>query len=220
MRAWGLPHVDTGLAAGDRHVSGFDGTGAGVRSQSGLDSLLLFVVAVVAVVFLIPHALGLVGIDVRGTAGAPAEPSDHDLTILAARGEAIADDRSSIGAVRLVVAPNHDRAPVNLHDGTAILVGDDTAHLAPAGTDRPAPDGTYSAVAEDSGAAVLETPTDRGILRFDLGTDDVDAASEVGQRLATGESATITLVTPHGEHLTRDLAVPESLPADRTAVAL
>lgn len=190
------------------------------RSQSGLDRLLLFVVAVVALVFLAPYALGLLGVDVRGGGGGSPTPSDHDLTILAARGEAIADDRSSVGAVRLVVVPNHGRTPVDLGDGTAIWVDDRSHHLGPAGTSPDAVDGAYRVAAADGSTPVLETTTERGVVVFDLGTDDVDGVGEFGDRLRAGETASVTLVTPDGETLTRELAVPDPIPAGAEEVWL
>lgn len=194
--------------------------GTAERSQSGLDRLLLFVVAVVALVFLVPHVLGFVGVDVRGPSGGVAPPGDHDVTILAARGEAIDGQPSSIGAVRLTVVPNHGRAPVNLRDVTALWVGDDVYHLAPDGTDAGGVDGTFAVSSADGGGTVLTDPSDRGVLRFDLGTDDVDGATEVGRRLETGETATVTLVTQRGEHLTRELTVPGEIPPGQDEVWL
>lgn len=194
-------------------------TGTADRSQTGLDRLLLFVVAVVALVFLVPHVLGFVGVDVRGPSGGVAPPSDHDVTVLAARGEAIDGQRSSIGTVRLTVVPNHGRTPVNLRDVTALWVGDDVYHLAPDGTDTGGVDGTV-AVSSTDGGTVLADPSDRGVLRFDLGSDDVDGATEVGRRLETSETATVTLVTERGEHLTRELTVPGEIPPGQDEVPL
>lgn len=190
------------------------------RAQSGLDRLLLFVVVVVALVFVAPHVLGLAGIDVRSDVGAPPAESNHDLTILAARGEAIADDRDSIGAVRLVVVANHDRTPVDLRDGTAIWVDDESHHIAPRSARSDGVDGTYTGEVIGRGTPVLERPTDRGVLQFDLGTDDLDDADEFGRRLDAGETATVTLVTPHGETLTRRLTVPDPIPSDAEEVWL
>lgn len=198
-------------------------TGPFDRSQSGLDRLLLFVVVVVGLVIVVPYAFGMVGVDVRGPTGAAPAPSDHDLTILAARGGAIDGERSSVGTVRLVVAPNHDRTPVDLRDVSAIWIGSDVAHLATAGTERAdgsGTDGTYTASAMEGGGPILEEPTDRGVLRFDVGTDDVGGADEVGRRLAAGDTATVTLVTAHGEHLTRELSVPAEIPRGQDEVWL
>lgn len=193
-------------------------TGHDDRSQSGLDRLLLFVVAVVVVVFLAPHVLGLAGIDVRGTGGGSGAPSDHDLTILAVQGEAV--DDGSIGAVRLVVAPNRDRVPVDLR-AVSVTVGTDEVYtLAPANGDAGAADGTFAAAAIDGGGTVLQTATDRGELRIDLGTDDVADAAEVGSRLEPGQGATITLESSRGERLTRHVTVPESIPTGEERVSL
>lgn len=190
------------------------------RGQSGLDRLLLFVFVVLALVFLAPIALELAGVDVRSGAGAQSAPSDHDLTVLAARGEAVASDGSSVGVVRLLVVPNHDRAPVDLGESTAIWVDGGERHLGPAGGSAGDLDGTYAAAARDSGAPVLQTPTDVGVLRFDIGSDDLPDVPEFGRRLEAGETASVTLVTPRGETLTRTLSVPAEIPDGRDEVWL
>ncbi len=181
------------------------------RGQSGLDRLLVFVLLAIGVVFVAPYILGFAGVDVHGDSAPATAAADHDLQILAARGEAVAGDGSSVGAVRLVVSPAPGRAPVDLRDGTAIWIGEETVDLVPVGSDSGA-DGQYGVAAAEGGQPVLETASARGILRFDLGTDDVADVPEIGSRLGTGETATVVLVTPHGETSTRRLTVPEDVP--------
>lgn len=184
------------------------------RGQSGLDRLLLFVVAVIALLFVAPHVLGLAGIDVREAPAGSAEPtSDADLAILAARGDAVAAD-GSVGVVRLVVSPNPGRTPVDLSDGMAMWAGTRSYYLAPAESGGEGFDGTYAVAGAGGASPVLDEPTARGVIRLDLGTDDVAEASEFGRRLSPGETATVTLVTPSGEAITRELRVPESPSAD------
>lgn len=179
------------------------------RGQQGLDRLLLFVVLAIGVVFVAPHVLGVVGIDVQGGGSPAAETAtEHDLTVLAARGEAVAGDGSSVGAVRLVVSPAPGRAPVDLQDGTVIWIGGESLDLVPRGTDADGADGQYGATVVDGDGTVLESDTDRGVLRFDLGSDDVADVPEFGDRLQAGDTATVVLVTPQGETLTRELTVP------------
>jgi archaellin len=188
------------------------------RAQSGLDRLLLFVIAVVVVVLLAPHVLGFAGIDV----GAEQTPSqtgetDHDLIVLEARGTAI--EGSTIGAVRLIVTPSPNRDPVDLAEGSTIWVGDRSYHLTPAESVGEDFDGAYRAGVLESEGTRLEEARDRGELLFDLGeTDDVSGIPEFGTRLEPGQRVSITLVTPHGETLTRQLEVPESISGDSVAL--
>lgn len=179
------------------------------RGQSGLDRLLLFVLAVIALLVVAPHVLGLAGIDVQeGESGSAVPASDADLTVLAARGEAA--DGSSVGVVRLVVSPNPGRTPVDLSAGMAMWVGDRSYYLAPAGSGGGGFDGTYEVGAVGGGSPVLDEPTDRGVVRFDLGTDDLGGAEEFGSRLSAGETATVTLVTRRGDAISREIRVPDS----------
>lgn len=190
------------------------------RGQSGLDRLLLFVVLAIALVIIAPHVLGLAGIDVSGDGSGPTAPPDHDLAILAARGEAVDASEPSVGAVRLVVSPEPGREPVDLRAGTAIWIGEETFDLVPVGSGGDDADGRYGVAAVDGESAVLERPTDRGTLRFDLGTDDVPDVPEFGDRLAAGETATVVLVTPRGETVSRQLTVPSDVPAGAAEVGL
>lgn len=189
------------------------------RAQSGLDRLLLFVLVVVAVLLVAPHALGFVGIDVTSTPrGPPTGAAAHDLVVLEARGIAVDEAEGSIGAVRLVVTPAANREPVDLGDQLVIWVDDRTAYLHP---NDPGDgfDGTYRASLVDGEGTVLADATDRAELVFDLGdTDDVDGVDEFGRRLRAGDTVSLTIVTPHGETLTRELTVPETVAGDAVAL--
>lgn len=185
------------------------------RGQSGLDRLLVFVLAVVVVLVVAPHVLGFLGVNVGpASPSAPAASADHDLMVLQAQGTAIDAADGSIGAVRLVVAPAPNRAPVDLGEGMAIWVGEGTYYLGPEGANGDL-EGRYRASVIDGGGRTLETGTARGELVFDLGaTDDVPDVPEFGERLAPGDVVSVTLVTPQGETLTRRLEVPEAVSGD------
>lgn len=183
------------------------------RGQSGLDRLLVFVVAVVGLLVVAPHALGFAGIDVGPRPGGGSDAvGDHDLIVLEARGTAVDAGDGSIGAVRLIVTPSPGREPVDLGDGLAIWVADRSYYLSPSGDDGF--DGAYRARVIDGEGRVLEGATDRGELVFDLGGDDVAGVPEFGSRLRPGETVSVILVTPHGETLTRELEVPETASGD------
>lgn len=188
------------------------------RAQSGLDRLLLFVLAVVALVLVAPHVLGLAGIDVGSESVAPpTAEAEHDLIVLEARGTAI--DGSSIGAVRLVVTPSPNRQPVDLGEEVAMWVGDRSYYLSPGESVGEGFDGAYRARAINGGGTRIEGATDRGELVFDLGeTDDVSGVPEFGSRLEPGDTVAVTIVTPHGETLTKELEVPASVSGERVAL--
>lgn len=189
------------------------------RGQSGLDKLLFFLLAVVAIVFLAPHVLGLAGVDVRappepGTAFASDADVDHDLYVLGVRGEAIDGSGTSVGAVRVYVAPVPGREPVDLTEGSAVWIHDGVYDLAPAGASVAGYDGSYLPTAPDGSGTVriLEGSTDRAVLTFDVGTDDVAGVGEFGERLEPGDTVTVTILTARGEAVTRELTIPEDLP--------
>jgi len=188
------------------------------RGQSGLDRLLLFVVLVVALVLIAPTVLGVAGIDVRPDDTDEVATADHDLSILAARGEAVDAQSGTVGAVRLVVSPQPGREPVDLSEGTAVWIGEETFDLSPVGAGSG--DGQYGVTGVDGGGPVLESATDRGSLRFDLGSDDVADVPEFGDRLMAGETATVVLVTPTGETVARQVSVPSDPPAEASEVGL
>lgn len=184
------------------------------RAQSGLDRLLLFVLAVVVLVFVAPHVLGFAGIDVGAEPAAPPTAgADHDLLVLEASGTAIED--GTIGAVRLVVTPSPDREPVDLGEQMVIWAADRSYYLSPGSGSGEGFDGAYRASVIDGTGQVLDSRTDRGELVFDLGeTDDVSGIPEFGSRLGPGETIAVTVVTPHGETRTRRLTVPDSVGGD------
>lgn len=176
------------------------------RGQSGLDRLLLFVLAVVALLLVAPHVLGALGIDVDGRPAAPPGEADHDMVVLEARGTAV--EGGSIGAVRLVVTPAPGREPVDLGEQIAIWVADRSTYLSPNGD----LEGAYRAAVIGGEGQVLESATARGELVFDLGeTDDVAGVPEFGSRLEPGDAVAVTIVTPRGETLTRRLEVPATV---------
>lgn len=185
------------------------------RGQSGLDRLLVFVLAVVVILVITPHVLGVLGVDVGpGSTGAPASDGAHDLVVLEARGTAVDAGSDTVGAVRLVVTPAPNREPVDLGEGMAIWVADHSYYLGPDGAEAGL-EGAYRARVIDGDGERLETADARGELLFDLGnTDDVPEVPEFGSRLEAGETVSVTLVTPAGETLTRELTVPEQVSGD------
>lgn len=181
------------------------------RGQSGLDRLALFLLAVFLVLLVAPTVLGFAGVDVYDPEEPePAEPPK--LTVLGIEGGAIDENRSSIGTVRVVVT-NAGGGEIDPGELSATWVGNGSYDLAAGGADTSA-DGTFAVRPgnESSSSVVLRDHTDRAVLEFDVGTDDIEGAREVGQRLASGESATLTLVTSDGASVRLALSPDGRLP--------
>jgi hypothetical protein len=181
------------------------------RGQSGLDRLVLFVLAVFLVVLVTPTVLQFAGIDVREPQGDSAGESAQ-LTVLGTEGGAIDGERASVGEVRVVVT-NTGGGEVDPADLSVTWVGNGSYDLVAAGTDRDA-DGTFtvSPLDESRDDAVLRDHGDRAVLTFDLGDDDVAGADEFGSRLRAGETATVSLTSPDGATVTTGLFAPDPLP--------
>ena len=59
----------------------------------------------------------------------------------------------------------------------------------------------------------LGEPTDRAILRFDLGSDDLAGTERFGERLEPGDVVELSVVTADGVRTSRTLVVPDPLPS-------
>lgn len=182
------------------------------RGQSGLDRLVLFVLLLVAILLVAPPALEFGGIDVREPQ--TGTPVPVELTVIGAEGTAIDDGRSSVGTVRVVLA-NTGQPDVDMSEFTVTWVGNGTHTLVPAGSDREG-DGEFTVgrLDDEQSGTVLSSVDERGVLEFDLGTDDVEGIEPFGQRLRPGERVTVTLTTSDGMSETKVLLVPDRLPAN------
>lgn len=186
-------------------MAGSSGTGG----PTDIDRLLYFVAAVVAFLVLVPAALGFAGLDVRDGSlldsaddGADAE----GVRILTAFGTGIDGDRSSVGVVEVVVT-SASGSTVDLSEATVSWDGSERYELTP--TDISVGQGSFSL----SGETVLAEPTDRAILRFDLGSDDLEGLDRFGERLEPGETVQLSVVTGDGVRTGRQLVVPDPLPS-------
>lgn len=190
------------------------------RGQSGLDRLVIFVLLLVAVVFVTPFVLGLGGIDVQGadTNESALTPTNSDrdagVFVLEASGET---RDSSVTVVRVVVTKDGSGRPIDAGRLSATWIGNGSYTLA-ANESGTRADGTFGVTGSGNGT-VLNQSGDRATLVFDLGTDDVDGVEEFGRPLSGGEAVTLLLATESGETTTVTLHVPGSLD-DGETVAL
>ena len=195
-------------------------TGGDTCAQSGIDRLMLFVLAVLVVVFATPFVLGAAGIDVRappagGTAGTASPPA---LVVLETSGTAVDVSDPSVGVVRMVVTTSGDQ-PLDLSDATISWSDGGGAytlvHTSGAGQ---AADGQFSAslVRANRTGTTLSQWSDRGVLRFDLGSDNIGGIDEFGTRLQPGETVTVRLTTAAGQTTTTNLTVPGQISSGGT----
>jgi len=176
------------------------------RASTDIDRLFYFVAAVVATLLIVPTALGYAGIDVRDGSllATDDEPADG-VQILTAFGTGIDEDRSSVGVVEVVVTSSGDR--VDLTEATVTWDGAERYELTPRETNLG--QGSFSL----TGNTTLDEPTDRAILRFDLGSDDLGGVERFGERLEPGETVAFSVVTADGVRTQRTLVVPDPLPS-------
>lgn len=187
-----------------------DGTGT-PRAATDIDRLLFFLAAIVVALLVVPPVLGLAGFDVRdgsllGDDDPPSETRGPE--ILSAFGTGINENRTSVGVVELVVGTDN-RTSVRLQDVTVVWESSQRFELTPQEVD--AGHGSFSV----SGRSVLDNASDRTVLRFDVGTDDVPGVDPFGDRLEPGETVTVSIATGTGTDAqdTRVLTVPDPLPA-------
>lgn len=183
------------------------------RGQSDIQTLLVFIVGVTLVLAVVPAALGLAGMDVRdGPFGDDSSTPDEDeelddgaLLVLSNVGSGIDDDRTSVGVVELVVAPLG--GAVEMDNVTVTWDGADSYELTPSNVGT----GDASFTIETTSGESELTSGDRAVLRFDLGTDDLDT-QRFGDRLEPGDAVTVTITTGDGVETTESFTVPDPLP--------
>lgn len=180
------------------------------RAQSGIDWLALFLLAVLLLLLVTPTVLGFAGIDVRESDEEADQVEGPTLTVLGIEGVAVDEGRESIGAIRVTVT-NAGGGEIDPRGLSGTLVYNGTYDLAAAGADTTA-DGTFAVESVDGDDdVVLRGHEERTVIVVDLGTDDVGAAQEIGERLRAGDSATLTFVTENGASVRLVLAPPDTL---------
>lgn len=178
------------------------------RGQTDVDRLLYFIAAVVALLLVVPPAFGAAGVDLRDGTLLPEESEDDEdgVRILSAIGTDVAEDRSSLGVVELVITTRGE-STVDLSEATVTWEGDQQYELTP--PDVGVGQGSFTV----EGDTVLGEATDRAILRFDLGTDDIDGADRFGERLEPGDTVRVSVVTDDGVRTSRTLRAPDPFPS-------
>lgn len=183
------------------------------QAQTDVDRLFYFTTGVVAFLVIVPTVAGVAGLDIRDATlldDPNRESEQEDIQLLSAFGTEIDDDE--VGAVEIVVSARED-AEVDLSQVSVSWTESQEYQLTPPNV------GAGDASFAISGDSLLNESRDRAILRFDLGTDDLSDADRFGERLEPGQTVQVSVVTEDGSRVTRELAVPDSLPS-RPAVLL
>jgi len=178
------------------------------RGGTDIDRLFYFIAGVVAFLLLVPTAFGFAGIDIRdGSLLSDTDDGEAEgVRILTAFGTGIDEDRSSVGVVEVVVTSGGGSA-IDLTEATVTWDGAERYELTP--TETNVGQGSFSR----SGNTTLDEPTDRAILRFDLGSDDLAGTERFGERLEPGDVVELSVVTADGVRTSRTLVVPDPLPS-------
>jgi len=188
------------------------------RGQADVGRLFAFIVAVVAVLLVLPVVLGLAGVDVRDTSadGNESVPANETepVVVLGAYGTALDDNSTSFGSVDVLLGTGN--RTVDLTEMTVRWVGADSYELVPPGVDVGDASFTFERV---SGGTTLRNASDRAVVRFDLGTNDTAGAQRFGERLRPGDTVQLTFTTDGGRTTRVEVRVPSPLPAG-TAVRL
>ncbi|MFC7074756.1 hypothetical protein ACFQJ7_16180 [Halovenus rubra] len=179
------------------------------RGQAGVGRLLAFVIVITVIVAVVPAALGLAGIDVRNESPGETAVGDLDdgaLLVVSSFGSDINDDQTSVGVVELLVTPVGDT--VDIADVTVTWDGATQHTLTPEQID--AGGGSFGVEMVRGEGSI--SPSDRALLTFDLGSDDIENIQQFGERLKPGQTVTVTVTTGTGAETTETMTVPESLP--------
>lgn len=183
------------------------------RGDTDVQKLLVFVVGIAVVLAVVPAALGFAGIDIRNASlgdGPTADgdgPEDDSMIVLSAFGSDINDDRTTVGVVEVLVTPVGES--VDVTDVTVSWDGRDRYELTPSAVG--AGDASFDVQAVGDGSDTLG-PSDRALLRFDLGSADVEGLQRFGDRLEPGDSVTLTIRTSSGGETSETITVPDPLP--------
>lgn len=193
------------------------------RGQVGIGTLVVFVsmvlVASIAAGVLINTAGLLQGKSSAAGSQASQQVTDR-LVVVGQTGTAIQDGEVGLVNVTVMKGPGADE--IDLRDVTVTWIGPSGAyHVVSNPADTNAPDGTFSAVLlHDADAEpILDESSDRGVLTFDVGSDDRSGIREFGERLEGGEVVSVRLTSRSGQTTAITLGVPESL-SNKQAVAL
>jgi len=201
------------------------------RGQVGIGTLIVFIamvlVAAIAAGVLINTA-GFLQSKSEETGEQSGQQVTNRLVEVNSVGQITGQNPSQVGIVNVTVSKSPGADDIDLQNATVQWVDSSGTYdivESNVGTDNA--DGTFAVATfkdADASAPVINDPDDRLTMVFDLGTDDhsptsPDAASEFGNELERGETATLSVTTRSGATAEMRLSVPQSL-SGTSAVSL
>jgi flagellin FlaB len=186
------------------------------RGQVGIGTLIVFIsmvlVAAIAAGVLIDTSGYLQG-SAESTGQQSSDSTTNRVGIVSATGSHFAN--KEVGVVNLTVRRTPGSGPVDLGQATVQWIGPSGSYyqLAEDGA-KGNPDGRFLVTTiqdDDDSMPVLDDAEDRFRITLDLGDPDNVGATEFGEELEEGETATLRITTTSGASTTERIVVPKTL---------
>ncbi|WP_324760078.1 archaellin/type IV pilin N-terminal domain-containing protein [Haloarcula montana] len=189
---------------------------AGERGQVGIGTLIVFIsmvlVAAIAAGVLIDTS-GYLQSSAETTGEQSSDSTTNRVGIVSATGSHFTNKQ--VGVVNLTVRRTPGSGPVDLGQATVQWIGPSGSYyqLAESGASG-SPDGRFLVTTiqdDDDSQPVLDDSEDRFRITLDLGDSDNVGATEFGEELDEGETATVRITTTSGATTTERIVVPQTL---------
>ncbi|MFC7074898.1 archaellin/type IV pilin N-terminal domain-containing protein [Haloarcula halophila] len=189
---------------------------AGERGQVGIGTLIVFIsmvlVAAIAAGVLIDTS-GYLQSSAETTGEQSSDSTTNRVGIVSATGNHFTNKQ--VGVVNLTVRRTPGSGPVDLGQATVQWIGPSGSYyqLAESGASG-SPDGRFLVTTiqdDDDSQPVLDDSEDRFRITLDLGDSDNVGATEFGEELDEGETATVRITTTSGATTTERIVVPQTL---------
>jgi flagellin FlaB len=189
---------------------------AGERGQVGIGTLIVFIsmvlVAAIAAGVLIDTS-GYLQSSAETTGEQSSDSTTNRVGIVSATGSHFTNKQ--VGVVNLTVRRTPGSGPVDLGQATVQWIGPSGSYYQLAESSASgSPDGRFLVTTiqdDDDSQPVLDDSEDRFRITLDLGEPDSVGATEFGEELDEGETATVRITTTSGATTTERIVVPQTL---------